>query len=98
MSDQPGLREASASKNVPLCFLYISAPIKATEIVFIWNDRGDPIVHFEYKTDSEQHTIAEILANWFGASISMSGYLTNRNDRVGGGGPNLSPPLCHMAI
>ena len=41
-------------KNGPLCFLYISAPIKATEIVFIWEDRGDPIVHFEYKTNSER--------------------------------------------
>ena len=40
-------------KNAPLCFLYISAPIKATEIVFIWKDRGYPTVPFEYKTNSE---------------------------------------------
>ena len=33
-------------KNAPLYFLYISAPIKATEI-FIWEDRGDPTVCFE---------------------------------------------------
>ena len=57
-------------KNAPLCFLYISAPIKATEIVFIWEDRGDPTVRFEYKTNSERYTVAEILAKWFGASIS----------------------------
>ena len=59
-------------KNAPLCFLYISAPIKATEIVFIWEDRGDPTVRFEYKTNSEWYTVAEILAKWFGASISWN--------------------------
>ena len=59
-----------------LCFFYILAPIKATEIVFIWEDRRDPTVCFEYKTDSERYicekkcTVAEILAKWFGASIS----------------------------
>ena len=57
-------------KNGPLCFLYISAPIKATEIVFIWKDRGDSTVRFEYKTNSEQYTVDEILVKWFGASIS----------------------------
>ena len=55
---------------MPLYFLYISAPIKATEIVFIVEDRGDPIVRFEYKTNSKRYTVAEILAKWFGASIS----------------------------
>ena len=40
-------------KNVPLCFLYILAPIKATEMFFIWEDRGNPAVRFEYKTNSE---------------------------------------------
>ena len=57
-------------KNAPLYFLYISATIKATEIVFIVEDRGDPIVRFEYKTNSKRYTVAEILAKWFGASIS----------------------------
>ena len=55
---------------MPICFLHISAAIKATEIVFIWEDRGDPTVRFEYKTNSERYTVAEILAKWFGASIS----------------------------
>ena len=54
-------------KNAPLYFLYISAPIKATEIVFIWEDRGDPTVRFEYKTNSERYTVAEILAKRVGA-------------------------------
>ena len=36
-------------KNAPIYFLYISAPIKATEIVFIWEDRGDPIVRLNTK-------------------------------------------------
>ena len=44
--------------------------MKAAEKVFIWEDRGDPAVRFEYKTNSEQYTVAEILAKWFGASIS----------------------------
>ena len=57
-------------KNAPLYFLYISASLKATEIVFIWEDSGDPTVRFEYKTNSEQYTAAKILAKWFGASIS----------------------------
>ena len=48
-------------KNAPLCFLYILAPIKATEIVFIWEETADPAVCFEYKTDSERCTVAEIL-------------------------------------
>ena len=43
-------------KNATLCFLYISAPIKATEIVFIWEDRGDKCLHFiigpEKRTES----------------------------------------------
>ena len=34
-------------------FLYISASIKATEIVIVWDDRGDLTVRFGYKTDSE---------------------------------------------
>ena len=53
-----------------LCFFYILAPIKATDIVFIWEDRRDTTVCFEYKTDSEQYTVADILAKRFGASIS----------------------------
>ena len=57
-------------KNQQVCFLYISAPIKATEMVFIWEDRGDPTVCFKYKTYSERYTVAEILAKWFGPSIS----------------------------
>ena len=59
-------------KNAPLCFLYISAPIKATEIVFIWEEIRDSTVCFEYKTDSEQYTVVEILAKCFGASISWN--------------------------
>ena len=59
-----------SKKNAPLYFLYFSAPIKATELVFIWEERGDPIVRFEYKTNSEGYTVAEILAKRFGASIS----------------------------
>ena len=42
---------------------------KATEIVFIWEDREDFSVRFEYKTTSEGYTVAEILAKRFGASI-----------------------------
>ena len=57
-------------KNAPLCFLYISAAIKGKEIVFIWEDRGDLSVRFEYKTNSERYMVAEILAKRFGASIS----------------------------
>ena len=57
-------------RNAPLCFLYISAPIKGTEIVFIWEDREDLSVRFEYKTNSERYTVAEILAKRFGASVS----------------------------
>ena len=40
------------------------------KIVFKWKDRGDPLVCYEYKTDSEQETVAEILEKWFGVSIS----------------------------
>ena len=57
-------------KNAQVCFLYISAAIKHTEIVFILEDRRDHTVAFEYKTDSEQYTVSEILAKWGGASIS----------------------------
>ena len=57
-------------ENEPLCFLYISAPIKATEMVLILEDRGDPTLHFEYQTDSERCTVDEILAKWFDTSIS----------------------------
>ena len=49
------------------CFPYTSAPIKATEMVFIWKNRGDL---FRYKTISERFMGAEMLAKWFGASIS----------------------------
>ena len=59
-------------KNAPLCFLYISNPIKATEIVFILEDRGDLSVCFKYKMSSERYTVAEILAKRFGASISWN--------------------------
>ena len=48
-------------KNTPLCFLYISASIKAAEIFFIWEDRGDPTVSFEYKTDSDRYSVANFL-------------------------------------
>ena len=34
--------------------------MKATEIVFIWEDRRDPTVRFEYKTDSEHYTVGDI--------------------------------------
>ena len=51
-------------------FKDISAPIEATEIVFIWEGRRDPTVRFEYKTNSERYTVAKILAKWFDASIS----------------------------
>ena len=64
-------RTGCIKQNAPVCFLYISAPIKATEIVFIWDDRGDPVVRFEYKTDSEQFTVGcRDISKWFGASIS----------------------------
>ena len=33
----------------PLSFLFVSAPIKATEMVFIWEDRRDPAAHFDTK-------------------------------------------------
>ena len=39
--------------NEPLCFLYILAPT-ATEMIFFWQDRGDPTVRLAYKSDSEQ--------------------------------------------
>ena len=39
---------------------------------FIWKDRGDPIVCFEYKKDFERCTVAEIWGKWFGASISLN--------------------------
>ena len=55
-------------KNEPLC--YISAPIKATEMVFIWKDKIDPTVRFEYKMDLERCILAKIFSKWFGASIS----------------------------
>ena len=48
-------------ENGPLCFLYILVPTKATEMKFIWKDRGYPIFRFEYEMDSELCTIVEIL-------------------------------------
>ena len=59
-----------SKKNAPHCFLYISAPIKATEIVFVWEEKGHPTARFVYKIESERYFVAEILAKWFGASIS----------------------------
>ena len=50
--------------------IVFSAPIKATEIISIWKDRGDPTVRFEYKMNSEQYTVVKILEKLFGASIS----------------------------
>ena len=41
-------------------------------MIFIWKDREDPIYRFEYKMDSEQCKIVEILPNWFGALISLN--------------------------
>ena len=51
-------------------FVFFISLLKATENVFIWKDRGDPTVRFKYKTESEQYTVAKILAKWFGAPIS----------------------------
>ena len=65
------VRHTGYKKNEQLCFLYsISAPIKATEMVFIWKDKIDSIVRFEYKMDLESCIVAEIFSKWFGASIS----------------------------
>ena len=48
------LEPTGCIKKCATLFLDISAPIKAKEIVFIWEDKRDPIVRFEYKTDSER--------------------------------------------
>ena len=57
-------------KNEQFYFIHISVLIKATEMVFIWEDKGYPIVCFVYKMKSEQCTVAEIYANLFGALVS----------------------------
>ena len=53
---------AYAPKNAPLCFLYISAPTKATEMIVLWEDRGDPTVWFVYKMDSDCYTKWTLIA------------------------------------
>ena len=46
--------------------LYYSAYKRATEVVFIWGDRGYPVVRFEYKTASERYLVAKLWAKQFG--------------------------------
>ena len=59
-------------KNKELCYFHISAPIKVTEIVSIWEDRGDPTIHFSYKTGSEQCLVVKIIIIGVDVSISKS--------------------------
>ena len=46
--------------NSKFCLVYYSARKKATAMVFIWGDRGDHAVRFEYETASERYLVAEI--------------------------------------
>ena len=49
-------RSTGCLKKLAVLFSLFMAPIKATEMVFIRENRGDPAVHCEYNTNSERYT------------------------------------------
>ena len=49
-------------QNTVFLLLYYSACKKATAMVFIWGDRGYPVVRFEYRTASERYLVVELEA------------------------------------